>query len=135
MIKVLTCIICWLLLAIIVSGCGGSGSLGVTRTVVSERLVTRIDSPKTIRPLIYSPDARRVAYVSETNGTEYIVVDGVSGKGYDSIDINSRSFSPDTKRVAYVAVILGENLRQATSGLLSLMEKKATNIALLACSI
>lgn len=106
--KILTVAITCLLLAEIVSGCDGSNPPAISRTVVSEQLVTRIDSPKTIRTLIYSPDARRVAYVSEMNGAEYIVVDGVSGKGYDSIDINFRTFSPDSKRVAYVAVILGE---------------------------
>ena len=106
--KALIIIIFCIFITVIVTSCHVSGSPAMHRTVVSETLVTQIDSPSLGSPLIYSPDARRVAYIADRDGKKSLVVDGVFGKKYDSIKINFRTFSPDSKRVAYVAVIYGE---------------------------
>ncbi len=60
--------------------------------------------------LIVSPDNRHVAYfVYQQNVNKYfVVVDGVSGKRYDGMGIDTFIFSPDSKRFAYV-VINGKN--------------------------
>lgn len=108
-IKVFTAIVCWLLLATMVSSCGGSPA--IIRTVVSETLVAQIvDAPSHDSQLTYSPDARRVAYIAEKGGKKYVVVDGVPGKkGYNALSgISLGTFSPDSKRVAYIAVTYSE---------------------------
>jgi hypothetical protein len=61
-------------------------------------------------PVIFSPDSRRVAYIAEKSDKECVVIDGVAGKEYSSVQIDFCLFSPDSKRVAYKAVIYGENL-------------------------
>jgi hypothetical protein len=82
----------------------------LVRTVVSEKLVCKLESKAIGSPIIYSPDARRVAYIAEKDGKKYVVIDGViSDKGYDSIDIDFGMFSLDSKRTAYRAVNYGEN--------------------------
>jgi WD40 repeat protein len=90
---------------LMMSGCTGPK---LVRTVVSEQLVCQIDSRSIDSPIIYSPDAGRVAYIAEKAGKEFAVIDGVAGKGYSSIHIDLRMFSPDSKRVAYRAVNYGE---------------------------
>ncbi len=107
-LKVLTATIACLLLAAMVPGCSGEKSDAIVRTVVSERLVAQIDSPSVLSPLVRSPDLRRVAYIAERNGKEFTVVDGIAGKGYDSIWPYYPTFSPDSKRVAYAARDYGE---------------------------
>jgi hypothetical protein len=106
--KILSVVIACFLLTAIFSGCSGSKSVGVVRTVFSERLIAEISSPYTGSPLIYSSDARRVAYVADRDGKKYAVIDGVAGKGYSSITNNFYMFSPDGKRTAYIAIVYGE---------------------------
>ncbi len=82
------------------------------------RLVTREVSlgkqhPGEIKQtLTLSPDNKRVAFVAQGVGGEFVVVDGVAGKHYATITrdpINESGislpivFSPDSRRVAYVA--------------------------------
>jgi hypothetical protein len=56
--------------------------------------------PATVR---ISPDSKRVAYVARCGNTSLAVVDGIAGKDYDGLGVNSLIFSPDSKRVAYAA--------------------------------
>ncbi len=51
-----------------------------------------------------SPDGRRLAYVIEQNGQQFVVLDGKEGKRYDGIGVHSGFFSPDSRRVAYTAL-------------------------------
>ncbi len=69
--------------------------------------------------LHFSPDSRRVGYVSLTfstistsidNITWFAVIDGVEGKGYEYVDIDSPTFAPDSKRFAYGAKRNGRQL-------------------------
>jgi Tol biopolymer transport system component len=54
----------------------------------------------------FSPDSRRVAYVAQSGGKEFLVVDGVEGKEQQVIP--AFVFSPDSRRVAYVATRRGK---------------------------
>jgi len=72
--------------------------------VADEKLVAQIDFsswlPETFR---VSPDNKRIAYITQMNGKQLVVVDGIEGRLYESIAKGSLMFSPDSKRFAYVA--------------------------------
>jgi Tol biopolymer transport system component len=72
--------------------------------MVTERLLVR-DCPSDYTPVV-SPDGTRVAYFGKVDFPSFhtVVVDGVEGKYYDSIDFQTLVFSPDSKHVAYFAV-------------------------------
>ncbi|UCD10218.1 MAG: PD40 domain-containing protein [Dehalococcoidales bacterium] len=80
-----------------------------TRPILSENLVCRFESKATTSTIVYSPDARRVAYVAKNEGKSCAVIDGVAGKDYDGIYLDFSMFSPDSTRVAYRTVNFGEN--------------------------
>ena len=69
-----------------------------------EKLVAPIDSsiwlPDTFR---VSPDRKRTAYVGQVDDKQFVIVDGIDGKFFDSIVKGSLIFSADSKRFAYVA--------------------------------
>lgn len=64
--------------------------------------------PDSGRLLAVSPDSKRLAYSFKRGGKEIAVIDGLEGKGYDSID--SLVFSPDSKRVAYKVTHNGKQI-------------------------
>jgi Tol biopolymer transport system component len=53
--------------------------------------------------LIFSSDARRLAYFAGRGGKQFVVVDGVEGREYGGICKYSLAFSPDSMRVGYAA--------------------------------
>ena len=80
-----------------------------TRPIQSEKLICRFESKATTSTIVYSPDARRVAYIAEKDGKSCAVINGVAGKGYSAIYLDFSLYSPDSTRVAYRAMNFGEN--------------------------
>ena len=68
--------------------------------VVDEHHGKSYDDVAKMKPL-FSADSRRVAFIGQKKGRTHVVVDGVEGKGYDSVGVIT--FSHDSKHVAYVA--------------------------------
>jgi hypothetical protein len=70
----------------------------------SEELVAPVNSsiwlPDTFK---MSPDRKRAAYVAQIDNEQFVIVDGIEGRCYDSIQKGSLVFSTDSKRFAYVA--------------------------------
>lgn len=79
------------------------------RPILSENLVCILESKTPGSPIVYSPDARHVAYVAEKDGKKNIVINGEAGMGYSEIYLDFSVFSPDSTRVAYRAMNFGEN--------------------------
>jgi hypothetical protein len=69
----------------------------------SEHLLAQLDASFLKKTLAVSPDSRHVAYASKNGGKQYITVDMVKGKEYDSV--STPIFSPDSKRAAYAAML------------------------------
>lgn len=68
---------------------------------ISETILSKL--PPGGWTLIPSPDGRHIAYFMQDKDGCHVVVDGVMGKGYDSIPGNMVYFSPDSKHSAYAA--------------------------------
>ncbi len=87
-------------ICISVASCG-QGDNPVKR-IVSESSIAQIDfsswQQETFR---ISQDCRRVAYVAEADGKQFVIVDGKARKKYGAV--SAPVFSPDSKRVAYTA--------------------------------
>jgi hypothetical protein len=83
-IKVFTIIITWLLIEVIISGCGRSISPVIIRTVVSEKLVTEITDAYSSSgsSIAYSLDGKHIAYHATKGEKECVIVDETS-KEYD----------------------------------------------------
>lgn len=58
--------------------------------------------------LIFSPDAKRLAYAAQEGNKWFVIVDGQECTKYDGV--SSITFSPDSKRVAYGAGMGEKNL-------------------------
>ena len=54
-------------------------------------------------PIATSPQGGHMAYAARNDEQQFVVVDGVMGKRYDTIEENSLRFSNDGKTLAYVA--------------------------------
>lgn len=52
--------------------------------------------------LCFTQDSNHLAYIAKRENKYFLVFDGIEGKGYDSITINSLLFSPDSKHYAFV---------------------------------
>jgi len=52
---------------------------------------------------VFSSDSKRVAYAAERGKEQFVVVDGVESKGFESVLKRTPVFSPDNKRVLYAA--------------------------------
>lgn len=92
------------------SGCNSQTTpTELTRPVLSENLICRFESKANSSPIVYSPDARRVAYIAEKDGKRCAVIDGIAGNGYSDIYLDFSMFSPDSTRVAYRAMNFGED--------------------------
>ena len=86
-----------------------SSRLGLAQETVpfrttQETFVARFDPDHLIKEsLTVSPDGRRIAYIEEFEGKQYIVVDGKDRGRYDEISGYpwGLCFSPDSKRLAY----------------------------------
>lgn len=63
--------------------------------------------------LTFSPDSKRLAYVSITDGRQRVVVDGVEGPEYERV--SPPEFSPDSQRVGYTTRT-GERMRAVVDG-------------------
>lgn len=56
-----------------------------------------------IGKIVFSSDAKRVAYGVKKGDKQLVIVDGKSGPEYDGIGENDPIFSPDSRHVAYAA--------------------------------
>lgn len=95
----------WPLLAplLMLAACTSPHLPQVERT--TETLIGELDPDGWIVSSTYaSPDGRRLAYVIEQNGKQFVVLDGKEGKRYDGIGAHSSFFSPDSRRVIYSAL-------------------------------
>jgi len=87
--------------------------IGIRTASVQERYPDRAAVEKLVAPVDasiwlhdtfrISPDRKRVAYVAQIDEQQFVIVDGIEGRPYDSIIRGSLIFSPDSKRFAYIA--------------------------------
>jgi len=54
---------------------------------------------------LFSPDKKRVVFISSKFISDTVILDGKDGKEYAEIEIYSPTFSPDSKRLAYIAAV------------------------------
>jgi hypothetical protein len=54
-----------------------------------------------------SPDGKHVAYLAQSAGKWYLVVDGKESTGYPNVRGGTLKFSPDNRHVVYVGAING----------------------------
>ena len=75
-------------------------------------------SRKEIRPIVFSPDGRRLAYVVSSNMKMQVVVDGRLGEPFDDTESvrDVIRFSPDSRHVAYVAYREGRGYSVVVNG-------------------
>ena len=91
-------IVCSIIVAVFYTSCSSDA------TTVSETLITDLYGHWAWEhSKITSPDGKREAYVSQRGLAQLVVVDGIKGKYYDRIKMDSLIFSPDNQRLAYMA--------------------------------
>ena len=61
-----------------------------------------------LQSLSFSPDGKRLGSVLRREGKSHALVDGMEGKGYDSIEEPGIRFSHDGQHVTYLAQVSGE---------------------------
>lgn len=71
---------------------------------VNGKPISKFESTfKTDKPIVVSPDNKRIGYVLNRNKREYAVIDSATQYMYKEISGKRIIFSPDSKRSAYVA--------------------------------
>src|SRR5208337_3506401 len=94
-----------LILLLPVAGWTQTTPLATGQRSESEQFICHFDLSTNAAPPIFSPDIRRMAYVTKVGNKLAVVVDGNEEKSYDLIGVGSLIFSPNSRRVAYVAIV------------------------------